>query len=105
MKYIVVLISSLIFGAKVFATGGTVGNGGDVVVCPSSVELLDVYEARTLRGFGLDLGSTSLTVDQKIALAVTKIFSVDPYRAIILKASAEKFMNVSLPENFLPFVA
>jgi hypothetical protein len=93
MKHMIILISSLIFGAKVFATGGTVGNGGDVAVCPGSVELLDTYEARTLRGFGLDLGNPSLSVDQKIALAVTKIFSVDPYRAIILKASAEKFMN------------
>src|SRR4051794_27132981 len=50
------------------------GNGGDAVVCRDhddkiiSVELLDFFEARNMRGIYLDLGDDSLSVDQKVQL-------------------------------------
>lgn len=55
------LIVVLSFWQASASTGGTVGNGGDLVVCRDpqqkiiSTELLDYYEARTLRGIIVEL--------------------------------------------------
>ena len=49
-----ILLLSFTVGIQAFA-GFETGNGGDVVVCEgeSSVETLDIYEARVIRGHQL----------------------------------------------------
>lgn len=60
-----------------------VGNGGDAVVCRDSedrktAELLDYYEARTLRGIIIDMGPADLSVQSKADLALDRIARVRP---------------------------
>ncbi|KYG63657.1 hypothetical protein AZI86_12565 [Bdellovibrio bacteriovorus] len=75
--------------------GGTVGNGGDVVVCPAlnTVLLLDIYEADKLRGFKLSLGSSELTVKQKIQIAIARLKRLDPVRASTVDYNANTFFK------------
>lgn len=64
------------------AVASTVGNGGDVVVCPDRpAEMLDVYEARELRGIGLSMGSPELDPYAKAAAALALLAPHDPQRA------------------------
>src|SRR5688572_6660468 len=73
-----------------------VGNGGDAVVCTKgsfschegdcsrprpAAELLDIYEARDLRKFEIDLGGTELSVAQKLDRVLARLAVVDPWRA------------------------
>lgn len=77
----------LFISFSVGATGRTVGNGGDAVVCEDSkqnlqsIELLDFYEGRILKGIVTDLGGDDLSVDQKITLALARLQRVSPERA------------------------
>lgn len=67
--------------------GTEVGNGGDVVVCESKqlVELLDIYEARTLRKIGFNFGGPeNQTYQEKVRFAIRRLSEIDPYKASIL---------------------
>lgn len=75
-----VLLSLAPLGA--FARGGGdygPGNGGDVVTCRNargeltSVELLDLYEARTRWGLEKQLGPASLSLEEKVALLLQRL--------------------------------
>ena len=78
------LISLITLSSHVFA-GVHIGNGGDVVACGEGAsvqyELLDFYEARTLRDIPLDLGAPTLTTADKVALALSRLAKVDPLRS------------------------
>jgi hypothetical protein len=66
-----------------------VGNGGDVVVCYSdasrttiaNVQLLDFYEAETLRDFTIELGDPAQSVDAKMESMFARIDRFDTGRA------------------------
>ncbi|MES2854876.1 MAG: hypothetical protein V4692_03380 [Bdellovibrionota bacterium] len=97
----VLLFSSMTFG------GHEVGNGGDVVLCRStsdlqpSVELLDFYEARTLRGITHTLGPANQPFLEKVETAIARLDSISPARANRYRAQASTFMSDSI---FLPGV-
>lgn len=88
------------------AGAGQEGNGGDGILCSArgkqSVLLLDLYEARNVHGFNLDLGQPSLSVDQKIELALKRLERVDHSRAERLRDLAATFwQNAELTQNDL----
>jgi len=85
--------------------GKEIGNGGDVVVCRdrndliTSVELLDFYEARTLRNVHHDLGSNDLSIDEKIQIAINRLHPFSLQLAEKFQTNANKFMSEA---SFLP---
>ena len=101
MKWLVVLLSAFVsFQAQ--ATGRTVGNGGDVVVCEDqtgaikSIELLDFYEGRILKGINADFGSQARTVEEKVAVALARLERVSPARAKLYRERALQFFAETL---------
>lgn len=90
--------TSLIIGIQIFASMGfanakVIGNGGDAIVCANKVSMLDKYEAKALRGYKLDLGTPSDSVDQKIQVAVDRLRRVDPHRAAVAQTWAKRFLT------------
>ncbi|MBK7890572.1 MAG: hypothetical protein IPJ84_06930 [Bdellovibrionales bacterium] len=101
MKWVVILFIAFVsFQAQ--ATGRTVGNGGDVVVCENqagvieSIELLDFYEGRILKGIKTDFGSQARTVDEKVATALARLERVSPARAQLYRERALQFFADTL---------
>jgi hypothetical protein len=88
VKYNLLAVFTVFLLAKLALAGGSsVGNGGNTIVCADangqikSVELLDFYEARIKRGITPDLGDDSLSVDDKVKLALNRLALVDKYVA------------------------
>jgi hypothetical protein len=81
------------------ASGGEGGNGGEVVACRDSignlksVEILDSFEGRVLRGMVADLGSSTLTLDQKIQLVIQRLRVTNPTRFALYQKWAENFFT------------
>ncbi len=72
--------------------GHEVGNGGNGVVCGASVELLDVYEARVLRG--LEFAAVNGQDPFTIALSRTAVLEkIDPRSAKIYAKFIEKLRS------------
>lgn len=76
------------------------GNGGDVIYCvdaagKESAELLDIYEARTLRNINLNLGGAKLSVEEKEELLLTRLKQVSLEAADDLKTKLASFMQES----------
>ncbi len=91
-----VFLMSLITSAA--PHGGSVGNGGDVVTCVNATnktEVFDVYEARALRGWNLNLGDAQLSVEEKVELAISRINDnlYTPGMRNLLLAYAQSFWN------------
>jgi hypothetical protein len=87
------------------AGGSSAGNGGNTIVCfdgnnqIKSVELLDFYEARIKRGITPDLGADTLSVDDKVALAISRIkgISMQMSEQMAGTTSNFKYQSVFLP--------
>ncbi len=81
----VLIVFGLIWSS--IALGGDErGNGGDGIRCPMAggkykVELLDHYEARTIRKIKINLGDDALSAEEKVKLAISRIFQINPIRA------------------------
>lgn len=99
MKHIIFAV--LIFGSLNSFAGGRVGNGGnggDGVVCRNpdktikSAELLDYYEARTLRGIHADLGNSG-NFQQRIEFVLKRLERLDSERAQGYLKAAQNFMS------------
>ena len=81
------ILSSLIFVSLNAFAGNEVGNGGNVVNCKDKLQMLDLYEAKTLRGVELDseLGAGSdpyqIARDRLTLLDKFDAKSVKVYRA------------------------
>lgn len=106
--------------------GRVVGNGGSGIVCrksrsvppwsnpwnghPESVELLDFYEGRLLRGLTLHLGSDQLSLLEKVDLVLSRLTRVSPKRSERYRNQARDFFwdalllsnetLVSVPDTF-----
>jgi hypothetical protein len=95
VNYALAILALSCFSPNSYA-GREVGNGGNVVVCRDqarnirSVELLDYYEARTIRGFTIDLGG-GLTVDEKLADIFARLTRLSPVKAKRLNTTLENF--------------
>ncbi len=105
-------IFSLLLLVNIAFAGNERGNGGDVVVCRndngeiSSVELLDYYEGRILRGHVLIPGNNS-SIDELSALLVSMIKQHSRSLAAYLKEGIENFNNNSsfLEDTVLPDIS
>ena len=82
--------------------GSEAGNGGNTVVCRDSagkvltVELLDFYEARVMRGINRDLGDSTLGAAEKIELALKRLDPLSPLRANDYRKQALEFDSNAL---------
>jgi hypothetical protein len=76
-----------------------IGNGGDVVVCRNndgsvkSIELLDFYEARIMRGLQIDLGDASLPLDEKVLMELHRLAQVSPKRSAKYAEEVHRFFS------------
>jgi hypothetical protein len=97
-------LSAVLVSAQVYA-GDKAGNGGNVVVCRDkagqigTIELLDFYEARVMRGFTIDTGAANLSADQKLDLLFARLATLAPAKAKRLRATVESF---SAQARFIP---
>lgn len=98
MRMLGVLFCGLLTSTALFA-GDARGNGGHGIVCRSSngqvvsVEILDFYEAREYRGIQRDLGPQSLTVEEKIRMALARVSRFEFRGERYLKAALEFEQN------------
>ncbi len=87
MKYALAFAFVFLASPHAHASGTTVGNGGDSVVCYNadqtikSVTFFDYYEANVIRNIDIDLGAPSLSVDQKVNIVLDRIRRLNPNRA------------------------
>lgn len=100
MNYLLGLMVLAAFASPSFAGegGANVGNGGDGVLCTDvngnkTVELLDYYEARVLRGISPNLGDPTLSVDEQVELLLSRLAPVSPLRAEQYLRQAKAFMS------------
>lgn len=83
----------------------TVGNGGDLVVCRNSqnkitsVELLDYFEARELRGIVADIASTDQAIDRLKRLSPKR---AERYRAAIADFNANALFKSGVELTDVP---
>jgi hypothetical protein len=113
LTYLLVLFASLSSEAKTFKImGHEVGNGGGIIVCKDDVgninktELLDLFEARVLRGLTLDMGDASQDYHEKIETVLNKLARVSPTRAKKYKELYANFFEntVLIPDFDLVFI-
>jgi hypothetical protein len=85
MKFILTLMT--LFLVSLTYAGVRVGNGGDAIVCYNdsrlktriSIEMFDYWEQSQINNYGsLALGRDTLTVKEKISLAIRRIERFDP---------------------------
>lgn len=75
------------------------GNGGDFMVCRNpdasirSVELLDFYEARVIRGVAIDLGESNRPLEELVGEGISRIARLDSAMAGKLTGLAARFMD------------
>lgn len=63
-----ILLSTILLGSFAHA-GIRVGNGGDAVICPTGVKLLDLYEGEKLGGRFLDgAGKSDQILEERLAI-------------------------------------
>ena len=79
----------LFYSSFSFANAKVVGNGGEVIACRDlsgklvSIELLDIFEARILRGQKMDLGGSQLSLNEKVEIALSRIARRDQGLSLI----------------------
>lgn len=83
MKKFKILPLFLLLSSVIFARSGGVGNGGDVVICDSTITLLDTYEAQKL---GLSINLTNENIEKQslrsmVSKAVNNLTAKDKYTA------------------------
>ena len=85
----------LVASVSSFGAGNEVGNGGNAVICKKTVELLDFYESKILRGWELDPAATN-TKDDAFSNAKSKIEALqkfDPKTARVLLAGLARLQK------------
>jgi hypothetical protein len=75
-----------------------IGNGGDVLHCPQTnrMELLDYYEAKTIRGIDIQLGPDGASINEHIAIALSRLMALDPKRSEKWRKYSESFFDDAL---------
>ncbi len=100
------LVIALVFSSSLDARtaialqgGDYVGNGGDVIVCenskvpsPSSIELLDLFEARTIYGKKINMPK-HLSLDETLKILTDRLGYFDPYLSQFFKGNIDQFMS------------
>jgi len=86
----------LLFFSTALMAGDEKGNGGDVLICPDRTpkyEVFDIFEARFIRRFPLDLGANALSVDEKMLLLLERLNKYSPTRARLYQQWYQEFMQ------------
>lgn len=88
MKFLTgIMLLMVLLSTTTSQAGNDVGNGGNIIACWNnqkllkSIELLDYYEGRTLRGIETDLGSPNQSLDQVMAILLSRLAQKNPSRA------------------------
>jgi len=104
----IVILLCTIVSSQAKAASGEKGNGGDAVVCvdptskKESAYLLDLFESEQTTALVTNLGSSKLTADQKVELAINRLSRLDFGRAdrykriFSLLKSSRKFLDIAL---------
>jgi hypothetical protein len=89
MKINILFALISLFSLSTFANGNRVGNGGDIVVCPGTKEILDFYEnAGAVRNF-----STENTIDKVLEQVFKNLERLSPRQAKQYKNRASEFIS------------
>lgn len=98
-KFLLAAVSVLIIPLGVWA-GKEVGNGGSGVICrdPDTglihrAELLDLYEAREIRGLELDLGSPTEAYQVKLKRVLKTLRVAAPIRSQVYEKYVDRFWS------------
>lgn len=86
------LLLSILFAHSAWASD-IIGNGGDVVNCSTSVEMLDLYEGRTLRGLNFDQSLLGVDEASTVQNILNRLETIDPMRATLYRNWANSFMS------------
>jgi hypothetical protein len=103
---VIAMIISGLHSPASLAGEGSVGNGGNAVVCKdssgkiTSAELLDYYEARTELNFAIDLGDAKLDPGAKTKIAFDRLKVTAPFWGNWMEYKASVF--VSQQAEFIP---
>ncbi len=90
MKFANFLVLSTMLLSFSAVAGDKGGNGGDAIVCPDKVILLDYHEMNQ-RSMVLSLSGSSM--DEKVADVIAKITQVDPDRAHLINFYANELLR------------
>ena len=106
MNHVRIQLLALLLCPLAFAGGKETGNGGHAIVCRDgsnriqSVEVLDLYEARTNhKNWTLNLGGPTLSYPEKIKLALGRLARFSPKRAQYYQDLANSFETEALFKN------
>ncbi len=100
MKLLILLIFSSVLHAQpntLMTNGNGVGNGGDVVLCKDSIELLDFVEAK-MKGDKLSL-SDSTEYKTQVKKVIDRLKSLDEK---LFKQYSKVLLNIHERINFIP---
>lgn len=92
---LILLLSGLLISANAFPRSGGAGNGGDAIVCPDRVILLDSYEAQKMR-LTIDLNNPNVqtpTWRSMVNVAVKRLEKFDQVTASLLYDYAMELVN------------
>jgi hypothetical protein len=94
MKFNKILILLIIASTNCFAKSGGAGNGGDAIVCPDKVQLLDSYEAEKMRlTINLVHGKINPSLRSMVNVAVQRLAQKDTYTASVLRQYAYEMVT------------
>ena len=98
MKSFIILVSLLYIHQTAFASGTTIGNGGNIIECKKDniiqkLELFDFYEAREFRGLDQDPKFNKGTIKDLIKKVTDRLAKLSPQRAQFFLKKAENFFN------------
>lgn len=102
MKNLIVLLMGLSISAPALASD-RIGNGGDVIVCAGSIEMLDAYQARTSLKLTLDPAAEGMNYESVVSYHLDRLAMVNPTRAEMFRGwfrdfeqEAERLSGITL---------
>lgn len=86
------------WNSAALASGRTVGNGGNIVLCKISdkeysYELLDFYESRVMRHIQPDFFELGKNIDQKMDIILKRLEKLSPERARLYRSYYASFLS------------
>ena len=94
MKTLIYLATFLF--SQISLAGGTLGNGGNVLICPEQITLLDFYESESLRNISITQGSTKNSLQENMEIILNQFSKQDPKRAEKYLLEWKRFFSETL---------
>lgn len=92
MKFFLLTFNVLTISVSSYALEQRIGNGGNVVVCESTSELLDYYEARVQRQERIQTYDIEGSWPHKVNSLLERLKRVSPKRAEVYQKQADEFL-------------